>query len=197
MPVQVTTISCPSCGGKATYGQTECEYCGNSIVITSFQSMSSMLPQNISSHMASCRQALAQNPDDKDLNISTGMCFLSLKQYNFALADFEKAMPLNFDNSEVFFYAAVCLLQGKMPFLHLRPTIDKIISYVESAMMIETRGIYHYFLAYIKHDYFKRKFLNVTPSYTDHLAQARQFSVSEYDIEQLFALLGTQRPAGL
>ena len=76
-------------------------------------------------------------------------------------------------------------------------TIDKILSYMESALMIETRGIYYYFLAYIKHDYFKRKFLNVTPNYAQHLQQAEQAGVSQHDIAQLFAILGTQRPAGL
>ncbi len=197
MPVQVKTMSCPTCGATVSHDQKECEYCGNALMITSFQSIESMPMPNLNKHLASYRQALVNEPDDKDLNISAAMCFLKLKQYNFALAAFEKAMPYNFDNSEVFFYAAVCLLQGKIPFLHLRPTIDKIISYMESALMIETRGIYYYFMAYIKHDYFKRKFLNVSPAFTDHLNDARNAGVSDYEIEQLFALLGTQRPAGL
>lgn len=195
MPVQVTKLSCPTCGGSVDLDSKECEYCGNALMISTFQSVASMPMPDVNKHLASYRQALSEAPDDKDLNISTAMCFLKLKQYKFALAAFEKAMPYNFDNSEVFFYAAVCLIEGKMPFLHLRPTIDKILSYMDSAMMIESRGIYHYFLAYIKYDYFKRKFLNVTPNFNDHLSEARRAGVSEYDITQLFAILGTQRPS--
>ena len=60
--------------------------------------------------------------------------------------------------------------------------------------MIEPRGIYYYFIAYIKYDYFKRKYLNVSPDYTQMLATARQAGVTETDITQLFELLGTQRP---
>ncbi len=91
----------------------------------------------------------------------------------------------------------VFVLQGKMPFLHTRAVIDRVISYVESAISIEQRGIYYYFLCYVKYDYFKRKFLNTTPDYTQYLAQARQAGVSEYDIGQFYKLLGTQRPSCL
>ena len=68
---------------------------------------------------------------------------------------------------------------------------------MDSALMIEERGIYYYFLAYIKYDYFKRKYLNVSPDYSQLLVRAKQAGVTEYDIGQLYALLGTQRPACL
>lgn len=197
MNLQVIAVNCPSCGGTVDLDKKKCEYCGNALMITTFNSVTSMPLPAVGKHITSYQQALASDPSNKDLNISVGMCFLKLKQYDHALAAFEKAMPMNFDNSEVFFYAAICLLQGKIPFVHLRPTIDKILSYVDSALMIENRGIYHYFLAYIKHDYFKRKFLNVTPNYVQHLETARQFGVTQEDISQLFAVMGTQRPAGL
>lgn len=197
MAVQISTLRCPNCGATVTMNQSVCEYCESPIMISSFNSVMDMPMPTLGKHISSYQEALATNPDDKALNTSAAMCFLKLKQYSNALAAFEKAMEFNFENSEVFFYAAVCLLNGKMPFLHVRPTIDKILSYMESAIMIEPRGIYYYFLAYIKHDYFKRKFLNVRPDYNEHLAQARQAGVSEYDINQLYALIGTQRPMGL
>ena len=197
MAVQVTTLSCPSCGAPVNHAQKFCDYCGNEIMVSSFQTVADMPMPQLGKRMNTYRQALVEDPDNKELNTSVAMCFLKLKQYDHALAAFEKAMPMNFDNSEVFFYAAVCLLQGKMPFLHMRPTIDKILSYVDSALMIEQRGIYYYFLAYVKYDYFSRKYLNVSPNYSQLLAQARQMGVSESDIRQLYALLGTQRPACL
>ena len=197
MEVKVTVVRCPSCGGNVDVQQNVCEFCGNKVLISTFDSVAAMPMPEIGKRIQSYQQALADEPDNRELNTSVAMCFLKLKQYDHALEAFEKAMPYNFENSEVFFYAAVCLLQGKMPFLHLRPTIDKILSYMQSALMIEDRGIYHYFLAYIKHDYFRRKFLNVTPNYSQHLAQAQQAGVTQQDIEGLFAVLGTQRPAGL
>lgn len=197
MAMQVATLCCPTCGASVGLEQKTCEYCGNTLMISSFNSVVDVPTPGLGKHIMSCQQALTADPDNVELNTSVAMGFLKLKQYDKALAAFEKAMPNSFDNSEVYFYAAVCLLQGKIPFLHMRPTIDKILSYVDSALMIEERGIYHYFLAYIKHDYFKRKFLNVTPNYSQHLAMAQRAGLSMQDVDRLYAVLGTQRPAGL
>ena len=105
-------------------------------------------------------------------------------------------MEDNFDNSETFFSTAGCLLNGKKPFLTLRPEIDKIEEYLNAALMIEPRGIYYYFLAYIKYDYFNRKFFKTSPTYQEALQMAQQAGYSSYDAEQLFAILGTERPSG-
>jgi tetratricopeptide (TPR) repeat protein len=193
----VTTYKCTECGAPLAIDQKECEYCGVPVHIERYSSVQSMPMPELSKRVMSYQQALVSEPENKALNTSVGMCFLRLKQYDHALKAFQKAMEFNFDNSEVFFYAAVCMLHGKIPFLHLRPTINQVMSYLDSALMIENRGIYHYLQAYIKLDYFKRKFLNVTPTYAQHLQLAKQAGVTESEIAALFELLGVQRPAGL
>ena len=102
----------------------------------------------------------------------------------------------NFDNSETFFYAAVCLLKGRKAFLCNRPEIDKIEEYINAAIMIEPRGVYYYLLAYIKFDYFNRKFFKTSPTYQEALAMAQQQGYSPFDAEQLFGILGVERPNG-
>jgi tetratricopeptide (TPR) repeat protein len=140
------------------------------------------------------RQALAESPDNQVLNNSIAMCYLKLKLYDKAIAAFEKAIEDNFDNSETFFYAAICLLQGKKAFLAQRAVIDKIEEYVNAALMIEPQGIYYYFLAYIKYDYFSRKSFRTSPTYQETLVAAFDTGVSAFDIEQLFEILGVQKP---
>jgi hypothetical protein len=76
-------------------------------------------------------------------------------------------MEENFEDSTPFFYAAICLLKRQKAFLQTRPIIDKIMEYVNAALMIEQRAIYYYFLAYIKNDYFARKHLNSPPSFQE------------------------------
>jgi hypothetical protein len=100
----------------------------------------------------------------------------------------------NFDDSETYFYAAVCLLNGKKAFLNQRPTIDKVLEYINAALMIEPKGIYYYYLAYIKYDYFERKHFRTTPNYREALQMAVDAGLSDFDIEQLFAILGVARP---
>ena len=45
-------------------------------------------------------------------------------------------------------------------------------------------------------DYFKRKFLNISPDYLATLKMAKQYGYSEHDAQQLFNILGVERPAG-
>lgn len=194
MAQTVIELNCPGCGARVSTGQNECEWCHKPIIISTFNSVYSMPVPDVNKYANAYKKALNEEPGNAELNTSIAMCYLKLKLYQKALPAFEKAIEDNFDNSEVFFYCAVCLLQGKKAFLHQRPTIDKILEYLDAALMIEPKGIYYYFMAYIKYDYFARKYFKVTPDYTDCLALARSTGLSEYDISQLYDILGVLRP---
>jgi len=197
MVTQVHDTSCRNCGAAADIGQTKCRFCKQPVMISTFNSVFSMPMPMVNQYAATYREALQNEPDATDLNNSVAMCYLKLKLYDKALGAFEKAMEDNFDNSETFFYAAICLLGGKKAFLAQRPEIDKIEEYVNAALAIETRGIYYYFLAYIKYDYFERKFFNTSPTYLEALNNALGAGLSQHDIEQLFGILGVPRPEAL
>ena len=195
MVVKAHGVECSGCGrSPSSIGQTECEWCGNVILVSTFTSVDSMPMPMVNQFAAANRNALQKDPDNPRLNSSLGMCYLKLKLYDKALAAFEKAIEDNFDNPETFFYAAVCVLGGKKAFLVQRPQINKIEEYINAALMIEPRGIFHYFLAYIKYDYFERKYLNTSPNYREAMATANQMGLSPFDIEQLYGVLGVSRP---
>jgi tetratricopeptide (TPR) repeat protein len=153
------------------------------------------MPMPLIGEYASVRQqAFGEKPDGQNLNCFLAMCHLKLKLYQKALTAFEKAMDDNPDNSEARFYAAICLLQGKKAFLAPRATIDKVEEYLNSAIMIEPRGIYSYFLAYIKYDSFARKYLLTEPDWQQILANAKTAGYSPFDSEQLFSILCVDKP---
>lgn len=186
--------NCPGCGARVATGQRECEWCHQPIVISTFNSVYAMPMPQVNKYAGAYRKTLADNPENTELNNAIAMCYLKLKLYDKALPAFEKAMEDNFDNSETFFYAAVCLLRGKKAILAQREDIDKAMEYINSALMIEPRGIYYYFLAYIKYDYFERKYLNTTPNYRECLRMSCEMGISEFDKEMLFNVLGVARP---
>lgn len=192
----VIEMNCPGCGARVSTGQSECEWCHKPIIISTFNSVYSMPMPEVNKFAGAYRKALAENPDNQELNNSVAMCYLKLKLYDKALPAFEKAMEDNFDNSETFFYAAVCLLKGRKAFLLTRPEIDKIEEYINAAIMIEPRGVYYYLLAYIKYDYFSRKFFKTSPTCQEALAMAQEQGYSPFDAEQLFEILGVDRPNG-
>jgi tetratricopeptide (TPR) repeat protein len=196
MTYAVVDLSCPGCGGSVNTSQKTCKYCGRDIVITSFSSVYSMLPQDINKYVSSYRRALTQDPDNSAINLSIAMCYLKQKLYRQALTNFEKAIEDNFDNSETYFYAAVSLLQGKKAFLAPISDIKKAMEYIEAAIQIEPRGIYYYLMAYIKYDFYERKSLNIYPGYRDELKRASQNNLTHEDIRILFELLGVSIPEG-
>lgn len=193
MAYKAERMFCPGCGFPIEIGMKECP-AGHPVNISTFNSVYNMPMPLVNKYTNTYLKELSKDPDDKELNNSIGICYLKLKIYDKALSAFEKAMEDNFDNSETFFYAAICLLQGKKAFLHQRSIIDRILEYINAALMIEPKGIYYYFLAYIKYDYFARKFFKTSPSYEEVLVMARDVGLSAYDIKQLYDILGVARP---
>jgi tetratricopeptide (TPR) repeat protein len=191
---KIISLACPGCGAHVSTGQKKCEYCGGPIIIATFESVQSMSMPEVNKYVGAYRKALAENPDSQELNTSIAMCFLKLKLYDKAIPAFEKAMDDNFDNPEVFFYAAISRLRGQKAFIAQRTDIDKILEYLNAAIMIEDKGIYHYLLSYIKYDYFHRKYLNVSPNHIDEYDTANETGVSDGEIQELFSTLGVEKP---
>lgn len=189
--MQVISLKCPNCGAGVTSEQQICEYCDQPVIITSYSSASTMPLPLINKYAGSYRKTLAENPDNQDVNLSIGICYLRLKLYDKALQAFEKAMEDNFDNAEPFFLAAVSLLQGKKPFVTLRPVIDKMEEYLNAAVMIEPRPIFYYFMSYIKRDYYNRKFFKTSPTDQELLDTALQYGLTEADVAGFHAMTGT------
>lgn len=197
MTQEVIELTCPGCGARVTTGQKECEWCHKPIVISTFNSVYSMPMPEVNKYVRTYKQALNNNPDNVELNKSIAMCYLKLRMIDKALASFEKAIEENFDDSELYFYAAICSLGGKKAYLNQRPTIDKALEYINAAISIEPKGIYYYFMAYIKYDYFERKRFRTTPNYQECLQMAVDSGLSDFDIGQMYTILGVARPEAL
>ena len=149
-----------------------------------------MQPLMLKKYVASYSKTLASQPDNTDVLMSMGMCYLQLKLYDKAQAAFEQAIEKAVDNPEVYYCAAISQLSGKKPFLAPRANIDRAMEYIDAANMLEPKGIYYYLLAYIKKDYFERKYLNISPKWDEELEQAMQLGVSTSEVEELFATIG-------
>ena len=186
MGAKVEALCCPNCGAALTLDQKNCDYCGSPVLITTFADLGDMgLP--LVSKYARCYEGMSGGGE---VNKALGLCCLKLKLYDKAIAAFDRAIDANLGDSEVYFYAAAALLKGKKPFLHLRPTIDKIVEYLNTAIMLEDRGIYHYFLAYIKKDYFARKFFRISGTWEEEVCRANSLRVNEIEKLYLREILG-------
>lgn len=184
--VEVLDLKCRGCGAPITINDTICKYCGGPVAISTFNSVNSMPLPMVNKYANSYRKDLQNNPFDVNANKATAYCYLKLKMYDKALDCFEKAVEDNFDDSEVYFYAAICCLKGKKAFLAQRAEINKAEEFLNAALMIEPKGIYYYLWAYIKYDYFKRKFLNTTPNYLDMLNAEKGIKADRPSMHMVF-----------
>lgn len=192
---QVISMTCPGCGARVEVSQKECEWCHAPLVITTMSDIFNMPSMDINKYSKAYETNLQENPDNAEINNSLGMCYLKLGFYDKALAKFDKAIEQDLNNPETYLYAAVCLLAGRKPFLTPRTDIDKIEQYINAALMIEERGLFRYFQAYIKYDFFKRKFFKTSPTWEECLMQARADGLSETDVNQLFEIIKQEIPS--
>lgn len=194
MAHQVIALKCPNCGDAVDSGQKNCKFCKQPIIISTFNSVYSMPMPLVNKYIGSYKQVLSDDPTNKELNNSIAMCYLKLRLYDKALGAFEKAVEDNFDNSESFFYAAVCLLKGQKAFNTPVDDIKKALDYIKAAILIEPRGVYYLFSAYIKYDFHERKYLNITPNYNDELREAKNNGLTSADTQMLFDTLDKPIP---
>lgn len=194
MQNQIIELECPGCAAIITTETKTCPYCFRPIIITSFNSINAFSELELNKQTKAYKKAMADHPDHEPLNRSLAFCYLKLKLYDNAIKCFERELEEDIEDSEICFYLAVALLKGKKAFMTSRPVINKIEEYINAAIMIEPRGIYYYFWAYIKYDYYYRKHLRTVPDYQKLLEMASSNGVSDYDSKQLFDLLGVKKP---
>ncbi len=194
MAHSVIDIRCPGCGAGVNTNSRHCEFCGREIIVSAFNTIQDMSFPEVNKHVKSYKSALEEEPDNFELNNSIGMCFLKLKQYDLALEHFTKAMVDNFEFADTYFYASVAMMRGKKAFTTPLADIKKIVENMNTANMIEPKGIYHYMLAYVKYDFYERKYLNVSPNFMEELNMATANQVTPADVDFLFEILDKPIP---
>lgn len=197
MASEFIQIKCPGCGASVSTNDEFCEYCGKPVIIKNYNSVATMPMQELNKYVRVYKKEIDSNGDIEEINKSIAMCYLKLKQYKMAGQYFQKAIEDNFDDSENYFYAAICMLEGKKAFLSSRPIINQIEIYINDAISIEDKGVYYYFWAYIKYDYYYRKSFRTNPDYIECIKNAIQCNLSRMDAEQLFDIIGVAMPQEL
>jgi tetratricopeptide (TPR) repeat protein len=191
------SLKCPNCGAVVDGNMARCEYCDQPVVLLSLSSLSSLPLQAIGKYAKSYRDSLADLPASETLRNSLGLCYLKLGLFDRARDIFEKAISEKYDEPELYFFAALSLLNGRKPFAAKRAVIDAVLRYVNSALKLDERSIYYYLQAYVKYDYFERKCFNTDPPSKDVLELARSKGLSAAECEQMFEIIGSPCPDAL
>lgn len=176
----VIALNCPHCGASVSIEWEKCKYCDSPIMITSFDSIYSLTADEIQKYIKQY-QKIDKNNSARSPSFAIGMCYLSLEMYEKALEKFEDVILNDFDNADAYFYASICCLEGKNPFLVNRKKINSAEKYLNAAITVERRSVFLYFYAYIKYNFYERKSLYTNPTHIDLLKEATSMGISESD----------------
>lgn len=174
-----------------------CEYCGRPIVLASFGPIADRATPEVGVLL----RALEKDPAPENLSaladFTKASCFLRLGIHDRAFSFFKSAIDRDPGNPEAYFYAAVCLLRGRKACLTPLAVLEKALRYIDAAKAIEPRGLFFYFAAYIKNDYFEKKCLRIEPDWRREMMTALENGLSRTDAERLFRTLGVPQPPAL
>lgn len=136
------------------------------------------------------RNSMNSYKNDSKHYACAGMCFLKLKCYDQAVNMFNRALNGITFESEVFYYAALSLCEGKRPFLLNMNVVEKIVKYIDQSIRIAKNNIdtdydnqiirKYYLLAKIIYvDFYKKNGLNC-PTFTSLELEETTFFDEDY-----------------
>lgn len=191
-------ITCGCCGHKEAYPlqkeSVKCRNCRQPIIPASYAEAKQVPAPARTKQILLLNQVAAANPASPEIPMALGLFYLTGGGYQYALPQFKKVLEIDPLNADAYFYTAIVMLGGKKPFLKSLAEIEKIVENLNLAEQIEPKAVYFYLHAYVAYDYYKRKFMGCTPTYSELLSQANDLGISRLEISDLFELLKTEKP---
>lgn len=193
--METESLHCPNCMNPVGPRDEFCPYCKGHLMIRSVSEVNDLSGIQLRKYQSAFEKRIEKGEGDLSLNeTALAFIFLKLKMYDKANEHFLKAMDTCFDNPDLYYGAAICQLRGQKAFVIPRTDINKAEEYLNTAIEIEPKGIYYYFLAYIRYDHHARKFFNVSPNYREYLVESVKHTLTRGDIDSLYAALGVECP---
>ncbi|WP_344179624.1 hypothetical protein [Kribbella lupini] len=127
-------------------------------------------------------------------HFAAGEQHLGLGLRREAAQDFALAAANDPANPTAYYLGAVALLDGSKAIRASLQCIRKVEALIRAAINLEDRGIYHYFLAYLSHDYYERKSLRPLGSWRVPALEAVKRGLTQEQIDSLFTLLSVENP---
>lgn len=199
MLVSVVNLKCSNCGEPLSESITRCPSCDQPVVIKKISSLLGLTQSELyaRSRLMDSEGVKNQGTLYADTNYTAGCCLLRLKMYDQAILRFGKVIEISPCNADVFFSMAIADLKGLRPFLAPLVNVRKALENLARATMIEDRAVFHYFLAYIKFDFYARRFLRIDPNWQYEFRNALTLGLTTEEANELFDVLEKECPEEL
>jgi tetratricopeptide (TPR) repeat protein len=170
---KVEIIRCKGCGANLSPENTTCNYCFSENIVKANENPFN-IDQKLAKQYANYFKAKVQN-DSTDGNavFSLGLFYLNLKLYDLAIKSFQKAIELNPDEPEIYYYNALALVKGRRPKTIPFKEIKEIEQYNNAAIQLADKAKYYYLAAIINYDFYATNGMKVPqPDYNELLNSA-------------------------
>lgn len=127
-------------------------------------------------------------------HVAAGIRHLGVGLHRDAVTEFRQARAGDPGNPEPYFLGAVANLDGKKAFLASLQCIRETEELILGALALEDRAVFHYLLAYIRYDYYTRKFLRPPAPWQESFDDAWNKGLTHGQIDALFTLLSVEDP---
>ena len=182
---------CPQCGAPASARPKKCEYCEAEFVVTSLASLGSFGKVGLQKYVAHYNEGLKAEPDKAEIHQAKGICFLELGMFEFAAKSLDRAIELNPENPDTYYYRAVAVVKGRKPRLLSLTELKAVDENLAAAAQLNiARATCHYLRLIVRADYFQRNGLKLPPPTMDELlAKAQSLPYDAHELQKLLALV--------
>jgi hypothetical protein len=125
---------------------------------------------------------------------AAGLEHLRLGLPKQAAAEFELARTGAPLDPDAYYFGAIAELGGKKAFLAPLRCIRMADTLIHGALGLDDRPEFHYFLAYLRYDYYERKYLRPPAPWQASFVEAWNTGLTESRIDSLFTLLSVENP---
>ena len=182
---------CPQCGAPAPARPKKCEYCEAEFVVTSLASLGSFGKSGLQKYVTHYTEGLKAEPDNADIYQAKGICFLELGLFDFAAKSLGRAIELNPENPDSYYYRAIALVRGRKPRLLSLAEIKAVDENLAAASQLNTtRATCHYLRLIVRADYFERHGLRLPPpTMGELLTEAQSLPCDPQELQKLLSLV--------
>lgn len=183
----------------------KCSYCREPLLMTGLleaKRATKNNPAKIQIAIANTTKNMASGgQNDAASVLSLGMLYLLKGAYENAITRFKQVIDLDPACADAYYYLSIALLGGQKPFVKQIAVIKQIEENLLSAEAFaegddEKLAQINYLLAYVKYDFYSRKFLRTMPSYNEVLVKSVAYGLTMEDRIDLFEILKQPRPTG-
>jgi hypothetical protein len=125
---------------------------------------------------------------------AAGEQHLAVGDCSAAVEDLRQARSYDARNPDTYYLGAIALLGRRSAFRATLETAREVERMIQAAVVLEDRAVFHYFLAYVRFDFYERNSLRPPGPWQASLQYAWSKGVTQPEIDSLFHLLAVENP---